>query len=122
MISVTFFCAVLTFALDGVTDIAGTVVFCILFGFFSGAYVGLVAPLISSLARTDSEIGSRVGICLFIAGFSALTSSPIAGALLGSSFKWINPIVFAGTGIAASSLSFAISRYFVSKKKPNWKV
>ena len=37
VLPVTFACAVLLFALFGITTLAGTVVFAILFGFFSGA-------------------------------------------------------------------------------------
>ncbi|KAG6812272.1 hypothetical protein H0H93_013902, partial [Arthromyces matolae] len=50
-----------------VTTIPATVMFAILYGFFSGAYVsadaGLLSPVITALAKKDQEIGTRIGLC-----------------------------------------------------------
>lgn len=122
MILITFSCAVLIFGLYGVEDIGGTVGFAVLFGFFSGAYVGVVAPMVSSLAKDTSEIGSRVGTSLCLASISALTGSPIAGALLGDDFNWSPPILFSGATVALAAASFGMSRFFVARERGTWRV
>ncbi|KAF8888860.1 major facilitator superfamily domain-containing protein [Infundibulicybe gibba] len=59
---------VLIFCLLAVHNTAGTFVFAILYGFFSGAYTGLLAPMVASLAKQDTEIGARLGTCFFYTG------------------------------------------------------
>ncbi|RDB17264.1 Riboflavin transporter MCH5 [Hypsizygus marmoreus] len=75
-----------------VNTAAGTIIFAILYGFFSGTYAGLLGPMIGSLAKSDSEIGARMGICLAFTGIGALVGTPISGALLSTSFIWWRPI------------------------------
>ncbi|KAF8888855.1 major facilitator superfamily domain-containing protein [Infundibulicybe gibba] len=89
---------------------AGTFVFAVLYGFFSGAYVGLLAPMVASISKQD-EVGARLGICFFFAG------SPIAGALLSPSFIWWRPVLFSGLCVSAGALSFGITRIFVARRK-----
>ncbi|KAJ3569454.1 hypothetical protein NP233_g5036 [Leucocoprinus birnbaumii] len=60
--------AILVFCTLAVKDTAGTVVFSILFGFFSGSYAGMLAPMVGSLAETDKEIGARLGVCFTFTG------------------------------------------------------
>ncbi|KAF9460406.1 major facilitator superfamily domain-containing protein [Collybia nuda] len=58
----------LVFCTLAVKDVAGTMSFTVLYGLFSGAYAGLISPLITSLAKNDSEIGARMGICFTFTG------------------------------------------------------
>lgn len=60
---------------------AGTIIFAILFGFFSGAYVSLLPALISQLSP-PGEIGTRQGAIFLFASFGGLATGPIAGAIL----------------------------------------
>ncbi|THH15544.1 hypothetical protein EW146_g4947 [Bondarzewia mesenterica] len=52
-------CGVLAFTMFSVKTVASIVVFAILYGLSSSAYVGLLAPMIASLSSDFSEIGSR---------------------------------------------------------------
>ncbi|TFK75527.1 MFS general substrate transporter [Pluteus cervinus] len=63
-------CAILIFCTLAVKTAVSTVVFAILYGFFSGGYVGLLAPMVGSLARSDTEIGERLGMCFTFTGES----------------------------------------------------
>ncbi|KAF8888857.1 major facilitator superfamily domain-containing protein [Infundibulicybe gibba] len=107
---------VLIFCLLAVHNVAGTFVFAVLYGFCSGAQIGLIAPMVASLSKQD-EVGARLGICFFYTGFGGLIGSPIAGALLSSSFIWWRPILFSGLCVLAGSLSFGITRIFVARRK-----
>ncbi|RDB17265.1 Riboflavin transporter MCH5 [Hypsizygus marmoreus] len=109
--------AILVFCTLVVNNVAGTMIFAILYGFFSGAYAGLIGPMIGSLAKSDSEIGARMGLCLAVTGFGGLVGTPISGALLSTSFVWWRPIVFAGLCVSMGTVCFCVSRYLTSKRK-----
>ncbi|KAF8067971.1 major facilitator superfamily domain-containing protein [Lyophyllum atratum] len=100
-----------------IKDIPGTVIFTILYGFFSGCYGGLLGPMLASLAKTDAEIGARVGICFTFTGFGGLIGTPIAGALLSSSFIWWRPLVFSSLCMFSGAGFICFTRHVVSKKK-----
>ncbi|KAJ3808529.1 MFS general substrate transporter [Lentinula aff. lateritia] len=96
----TLACSILIFALLGVDkSVAALVIFAILYGFFSGGFISLLAPVIASLARDESEMGIRLGLAYFIGSFGILAGNPIAGALLGETFPWWRPIVFSAVMI-----------------------
>ena len=76
-----FASAIICLAWLSVTNFAGIVTFAVLYGFFSGALVGLpsaVIPYVSPL----NVLGTRMGMSWAIAGVALLIGSPIAGALV----------------------------------------
>ncbi|KAF8646651.1 hypothetical protein AX16_007149 [Volvariella volvacea WC 439] len=110
-------CSLLIFCTLAIKDAAGTIVFALLYGFFSGGYVGVIAPLVGSLAQSDAEIGARLGLCFTFTGIGALIGSPIAGALLTTEYRWWRPILFSGLSVATGAVLFSISRFLVSRRK-----
>ncbi|KAG5658059.1 hypothetical protein KAF25_007010 [Fusarium avenaceum] len=73
----------------------GIIAFAALFGFSSGAYVSLIAPLVAQISPIQ-EIGFRSGIVFFISSIGGLTTSPINGAILERPTHWLGVKVFAG--------------------------
>ena len=67
-----------------ITNVAGITVFAVLYGFFAGAYVSLVPPVIVDLTPEMSVVGTWMGMCLFISAFGLLIGNPIAGALVNT--------------------------------------
>jgi len=63
------------------TSNAGQIVFAPLFGFFSGAAIGLTPALIAQVSPIK-EIGIRTGTVFAAGSIGALTGSPIGGALI----------------------------------------
>ncbi|KAH8805127.1 hypothetical protein F5884DRAFT_680509, partial [Xylogone sp. PMI_703] len=63
------------------TSDAALVAFAILFGFFSGAYVSLITPLIMQISPM-AEIGFRNGTVIFVSAIAGLTTNLINGAIL----------------------------------------
>ncbi|KAE8385195.1 major facilitator superfamily domain-containing protein [Aspergillus alliaceus] len=59
---------------------AGNIVFDILFGFATGAYVALAPGLVVKLSPF-AEIGYRTGLLFLFASIGGLTTNPIAGAI-----------------------------------------
>ena len=77
------FCAsVLAFAWIAIGNLAGIIVFCVLYGFFSGSIVSLPPTALAALSPDPSRVGTRMGMSFSFAGFGLLLGSPIAGAIL----------------------------------------
>ncbi|KAH8108849.1 MFS general substrate transporter [Phellopilus nigrolimitatus] len=92
----TLACGVLIFSMVAVTDAAGSVVMAVLYGFFSGACISLLGPMLANLSKNVSEVGARIGVCFGIGGIGSLIGPPITGALLTSQNLWVRPAVFCG--------------------------
>jgi len=108
---------VLIFAMFGIKSSGALIVFSILYGFFSGAYVSLISPIFVSLSKNMQEIGIRLGVAFAIVGFAALTGTPIAGALLSSQLIWWRPIAFSGIMVLAGSVALVVARGIQVKRK-----
>ncbi|KAJ3775372.1 major facilitator superfamily domain-containing protein [Lentinula raphanica] len=112
-----FICVVLIFCELAVTSAGGYFTIAVLYGVFWGAYIGMFAPMVGSLAKVDSEIGARMGLCFTFNSFGGLIGTPIAGALLTSSYVWWQPTLFAGLSSAAGVICLAASRFWISREK-----
>ncbi|KAJ9144716.1 major facilitator superfamily transporter protein [Pleurostoma richardsiae] len=71
------------------------IAFAVLFGFFSGAYVSLITPLVMQISPF-AELGFRTGIVLLVTATSGLTTNPINGAILDGSGGWNGLKIFSG--------------------------
>ncbi|KAE8342689.1 hypothetical protein BDV24DRAFT_150283 [Aspergillus arachidicola] len=79
---VTYIAGILVLALwIPASNNSGTIVFAVLFGFATGAYVALAPGLVVKLSPF-AEIGYRTGLLFLFASISGLTTNPIAGAIL----------------------------------------
>ncbi|KZT61353.1 MFS general substrate transporter [Calocera cornea HHB12733] len=126
----------LVFALLGITNIAGLIIVCILYGFFSGAYVSLLGPVFASMSDHVSEIGSvagrqplrvaaniivrlRMGLAFAFLGFSALIGTPIDGALLGNGpeYFWWKAVLFSAVTMLAGCATLGVSWVLQGTKK-----
>ncbi|KAK0458984.1 major facilitator superfamily domain-containing protein [Desarmillaria tabescens] len=115
-------CSILIFCSIAVKTVAATFSFATLYSLFAGGYMELFAPMVGSLARKDSEIGARMGICFTFTGLGGLVGTPIAGALVTSSYTWWKPIMFSGLCTACGALLFACARFGVARSKSTQKV
>ncbi|KAL4781315.1 major facilitator superfamily domain-containing protein [Aspergillus varians] len=70
------------------------IAFAVLFGFFSGAYISLIAALIVQISPLR-EIGIRTGLVFLLASIGGLTTGPMAGRILGES-GWNGVKIFSG--------------------------
>lgn len=111
-------CGVMIFALFGVNDsVGGLVIFAILYGFFSGGFLSLLAPVAAMLAKDESEMGLRLGFAYFISSVGILTGTPIAGALLGNTFPWWRAIVFSGVMMFAGLILVLVARTIYARRR-----
>jgi len=109
-------CAIMIFALTGVTTVAGFVIFGIFYGFSSGAFISLMAPLIAVLSDDINELGLRMGIAFTLCGVGALAGPPAHGALLTEQFVWWKPAVFSGAFGLLGTAMFGIMAYLLHKR------
>ncbi|KAI1640746.1 major facilitator superfamily domain-containing protein [Biscogniauxia mediterranea] len=88
---------------------AVTVAFSVLFGVFSGAYISLLAPLVAQISPPE-EFGYRNGLTFLVSSIGGLTTSPIAGAILGGSGGWTGLKVFAGVMLLVGTVITFLAR------------
>ncbi|KAL7786730.1 major facilitator superfamily domain-containing protein [Trichoderma ceciliae] len=103
------FSAILAFAWIAIKDVAGIVVFCVLYGFFSGSFVSLPPTTIVSLSPDLSVVGARMGMSFSFAGLGILVGNPVAGAILDR-HGWIGVQAFCGASVALACIFCFIAR------------
>ncbi|KAL2673767.1 hypothetical protein Neosp_012211 [[Neocosmospora] mangrovei] len=91
--------------------------FAIMFGFASGAFIGLSGALPISVSP-PAEIGYRLGVLLLAISIPALTMAPIGGAILQNSTNgWLAVKIFGGVMCLAGSAITLVSRLLYTDKK-----
>lgn len=93
------------------------IAFALLFGFFSGAYVSLITPLVMQISPM-AEIGFRTGIVLFVTAIGGLTTNPINGAILDNAGSWVGLRVFSGVFCLAGTTFVLVARI----RRTGWKL
>ncbi|KZT34974.1 MFS general substrate transporter [Sistotremastrum suecicum HHB10207 ss-3] len=112
LIPICFSVGVSMFAFLAVSSIAGDAIVAAVFGFFSGAYSALLAPTMSSMSKSEGEIGARMGIAITFAAISCLAGPPINGVLLGNEYTWSKPIIFSGACIMLGCICLVVAKYY----------
>ncbi|KAH9209260.1 major facilitator superfamily domain-containing protein [Leptodontidium sp. 2 PMI_412] len=94
------------------------IAFSVLYGFFSGAYVSLIAALVAQISPLK-DIGFRVGLVFLANSIGAITTSPIAGAILElDNGGWTGVKVFAGVFCVVGTVFIIAARVY----KVGWKI
>lgn len=102
--------AILAFGWIGVSSTAGAVIFCLLYGCFSGALISLVPTVIAAILCPDmTALGVRLGmLCIFFSiGF--LVGSPLGGLVLHDG--WVSLQVFSGAMLLAGAVGTSVVRF-----------
>ncbi|KAF3766364.1 hypothetical protein M406DRAFT_38721 [Cryphonectria parasitica EP155] len=93
------------------------IAFAVLFGFFSGAYVSLITPLVMAISPFP-ELGFRVGIVMLLCAVAGLTANPINGALIDGASGWLGIKIWSGVFCVAGA-SFVL---MVRVRRVGWKL
>ncbi|KAJ7628344.1 MFS general substrate transporter [Roridomyces roridus] len=113
----------LVFAMLNLSSVKSLFIFAAFYGFFSGAFMSLLAAIMSSFAFSVNEIGSRIGIAMFILSLPLLTGAPITGAFLHPpEYTWWRAVAFSGVVQLSGVSLFTVSRHLVAKRKETWRV
>ncbi|KAF2086791.1 MFS general substrate transporter [Saccharata proteae CBS 121410] len=103
---------ILTLCLIAVDSLAGLIIFCILYGFFSGTFVSLPPTILVHLSlKNRAMIGTRMGMGFAVISIGLLIGTPIAGAILNA--KGFTPTwIFGGVTTIAGACLMAAARVF----------
>lgn len=87
------------------SSLPGLIVWCLLYGFFSGAFVSLQGAVVASLTKDLRTIGTRFGVNMFCGAVGILIGSPVGGAIFPSS--WVGAQAFCGGALACATIAVA---------------
>jgi len=91
--------------------------FAIVFGFTSGAFIGLTGALPMSVSPLP-EMGYRLGVVMLAISIPAVTVAPIGGAILqNSANSWLDVKIFSGVMCLVGSAIMLVSRLLYTEKK-----
>ncbi|KAK0515033.1 hypothetical protein JMJ35_002412 [Cladonia borealis] len=102
--------AFLAFCWISIHSTAGLVMFCLLYGFFSGTFVSLPPTTVVSLSPNVAVVGTRMGMSFAFAGFGLLVGNPVAGAILGTGDNFTGVQAFCGGTVAAAAIFVLFAR------------
>lgn len=115
---------IITCALSGIAELAlwipatnesAVIGFAIMYGFVSGAFIGLFAALPASVSPMP-EIGYRMGVVMLFVSIPALTMAPIGGQILQSSAHgWLHMKIFGGVMCLTGSAIILYARVLYTK-------
>ncbi|OJJ50182.1 hypothetical protein ASPZODRAFT_58000 [Penicilliopsis zonata CBS 506.65] len=112
MVLCTAVSALLSYAWIAIHDPAGLIVFCLLYGFFSGAVVSLPASVLARLPPDLGRVGTWMGMSFLVLSFGFLIGNPIAGAMIHvSEGEFSHGFVFAATMVTAAGVIFALVHF-----------
>ena len=82
--------AVLSLALLAIHTTGGILAFCVLYGFFTGTFMSLPGPTVTSMSPNLAFLGGRMSMAFMTAGTGLLIGTPVAGAILngGGGDNW----------------------------------
>ncbi|KAH6671281.1 MFS monocarboxylate transporter [Halenospora varia] len=105
----------LIFAWSFVLNLPGLIAFCLIYGFFSGAFVSLPPASVASVTPDMSRFGARFGMSATCNALGLLAGPPIAGAIIGKGDGYLRASIFAGLVVVAASISMGISKFLISR-------
>ena len=111
LIPCAFATSILCFGWIGINSIPGVIIFAILYGFFSGAFVSLPPSAIVSLTPNLGLVGTRMGMCFGITAIGVLIGTPVSGAILNSTGKYIGTQLFCGSIVLLAMVLMISARW-----------
>ncbi|KNG80379.1 MFS monocarboxylate transporter, partial [Aspergillus nomiae NRRL 13137] len=93
-----------------ISDSGGLIVFAVLYGFFSGAFVALPAVALTTLTPNLETLGTRMGMYSVLCGLGSLCGSPVAGAILDHTGLYLGIQLYSGISIGATGVLLLFAR------------
>lgn len=97
-------------------DTTGLIVFTVVYGFFSGAFLTLPFSTVVTLSPHMGVVGVRMGMACAIGSLGLLVGTPVAGAIL--THGWLALQAFGGATLLIATIAMSASRF----SKVGWHV
>lgn len=110
LIPASFMTGVMALVWIGVTTFGGIIAFACFYGFFSGAFISIAPVAIVVLSPDLAKIGTRMGQAFFVCSFGLLIGTPVSGAILASTGRYLGVELFSGILLMATSSMFLMAR------------
>ncbi|KAK4156133.1 putative monocarboxylate permease-like protein [Chaetomidium leptoderma] len=88
------------------------IVFAVFFGFCSGALVSGASTTLASCPGDPKDIGTYMGMGLFLSSFAVLISPPINGALLKADNDVLDVSIFSGVLLLVGAVAVLLTKAF----------
>lgn len=89
---------------------AGLIIWSLLYGAFSGAFVSLQPSTVVSITDDMGAVGGRLGMNTFCAALGILIGNPLAGIIVGDG-NWVGLQCFCGGSLLLGSVLVAATRW-----------
>ncbi|CAL3970613.1 unnamed protein product [Diplocarpon coronariae] len=115
-----FIGGILIFVWPVVLNLPGLIVFCLVYGFFSGAFISLPPASVASVTRDMSRYGARLGMAVTCNAFGLLAGPPIASAITYHGPGYTGTSLFGGFIVVGGSALMGSAWFFNVRgaKKP----
>ncbi|TKA59217.1 hypothetical protein B0A55_12397, partial [Friedmanniomyces simplex] len=90
--------------------LSGLIVWALLYGAFSGAFVSLQPSTVVSITDDMGVVGGRLGINTFCAALGILIGNPVAGIIVGRG-GWVGLQAFCGGTLLAGAVLVMVTRW-----------
>lgn len=98
-------------AMPSPASVGGLVIWSLLYGAFSGAFVSLQPSTVVSITDDMSTVGGRLGMNTFCAALGLLIGTPIAGVILQQDDTWIGLQCFCGATLLLGGALVFVTRW-----------
>ena len=106
---------ILCFCWQRITTNAGMIVFAALFGFTSGAIVSLMSVAFAQVPKNPQNIGTYIGMGMFVVSLGALIGPPVNGALVTRYNSYDQAADFSGVLIIVGGFVLFLSKRFTEQ-------
>ncbi|KAH9824546.1 Major Facilitator Superfamily, partial [Teratosphaeria destructans] len=106
----TVIAGMLGFVWNAVGNLGGIVIWALLYGAFSGAFVSLQPSTVVSITDDMGVVGGRLGMNTFCAALGILIGNPLAGVIVGDG-SWIGLQCFCGGTLLLSAVLIIATRW-----------
>lgn len=111
LIPASFMTGVMALIWIGVKTFGGIISFACFYGFFSGAFISIAPVAIVVLTPDLRKIGTRMGHSFFVGSFGLLIGTPVSGAILSSTGKYLGVQLFSGIVLMGVAGMFLAARF-----------
>lgn len=94
---------------------AAMIVFAAFYGFFSGAIVSLMSACFAQVPKDPRNIGTYMGMGMFLVAFAALAGPPMNGALVAAHHSFTQASIMSGVLILAGGMMVLVVKSTTEK-------